>query len=301
MKTLVTGATGFIGKRLIGRLDEPVVLSRNAERARRELGNPQVQVHAWDPLAGPPTAEAFEGVKTVFHLAGESVAEGRWTKAKKDRIRDSRVVGTRNLVAGIVQAPVKPDVLISASAVGYYGDRGDETLAETATSGNDFLAGVSEEWERESQRAAEMGLRVVNPRIGIVLGADGGAAPKMARLFRLGLGSPLGNGRQWMPWIHIDDLIELLLFSAECEDVEGPINAVSPQAATNREFTRELARALHRRVLLPPVPGIALRMALGEFSGALLASQNVSPQAALAAGFVFQRASLTEALHDLYH
>lgn len=300
MKALVTGATGFIGQTLVGRLDEPVVLSRDAEKARRKLANPDIPVYAWDPQAGLPPEQAFDGVKAVFHLAGESVAEGRWTAAKKERIRNSREVGTRNLVTAIGQLDVKPEVLVSASAVGFYGDRGDETLTEAATPGDDFLAVICDAWERESQQAGELGLRVINPRIGIVLGADGGAAPKMARLFRLWLGSPLGNGRQWMPWIHLDDLIELLLFVADHKDVEGPINAVSPHAATNRDFTRELARALHRSVLLPPVPGFALRMALGEFASALLASQKVMPQAALAAGFAFQYPDVQEALRDLF-
>jgi uncharacterized protein (TIGR01777 family) len=301
MKALVTGATGFVGRKLVERLDEPVVLSRNAERARRELSGPGIPIHSWDPLADAPPLEAFDGVEAVFHLAGESVAEGRWTDAKKQRIRDSRVVGTRNLVAGIGQLPFKPKVLVSASAVGFYGDRGDETLAETAASGEDFLAEVSEQWERESRRAGEMGLRVVNPRIGIALGVDGGALPRMARLFRWGLGSPLGNGRQWMPWIHVDDLVQLLLFAARHKNIEGPVNAVSPQAVTNRDFTRELARALHRAALLPPVPGFALRTVLGEFAGALLASQKVSPDAALAAGFAFRFAGLDQALDDLLH
>jgi uncharacterized protein (TIGR01777 family) len=300
MKTLVTGATGFVGQALIGRLDEPVVLSRNAEKARRKLANPKIPVYEWDPYSDLPPRQAFDGVEAIFHLAGESVAEGRWTAAKKGRIRDSRVTGTRNLIAALGQLDVKPEVLVSASAVGYYGDCGDRILTETAEPGDDFLAQVCDAWEQESRRAGEFGIRVVNPRIGIVLGVDGGAVPKMARLFRLGLGSPLGHGRQWMPWIHIDDLVRLLLFAAEHKDVGGPINAVAPQAATNRDFTKELGRALHRLVVLPSVPGFALRMTLGEFAGALLASQKVAPQAALEAGFTFRYPGVREALRDLF-
>jgi uncharacterized protein (TIGR01777 family) len=300
MKALVTGATGFIGRRLVGQLDEVVVLSRDAERARQTLAGGDVHVYAWDPQAGSPPPQAFDGVKAVFHLAGESVAEGRWTAAKKQRIRDSRVVGTRNLVAAIRDLATRPKVLVSASAVGFYGDRNDETLTEQAGPGDDFLAQVSVAWEQEARQADALGLRVVNPRIGIVLGADGGAAPKMARLFRLGLGSPLGSGRQWMPWIHLDDLVQLLLFVAGREGLQGPCNAVAPEPTTNRDFTKALARVLHRPAVLPSVPGFALRTALGEFAGALLASQKVSPQVALAEGFEFRHPGIDEALRDVF-
>jgi hypothetical protein len=206
MKAMVTGATGFVGPRLLRLLDSPVVLSRNADRARTALGSLAGPIYRWDPLQGPPPAQAFEGVDVVLHLAGESVAEGRWTAAQKARIRDSRVIGTRHLVQGIAQAAAKPKTLVSASAVGYYGDRGEEELTETAAPAHDFLADVCVEWEREALAAQQHGVRVVTARTGIVLGAGGGALAKMLTPFKLGAGGPLGNGRQWMPWIHVADL-----------------------------------------------------------------------------------------------
>src|SRR5262249_54151987 len=177
-------------------------------KASKELVAFGVQTYAWDPMEGPPPVAAFEGVDTIFHLAGDPVAEGRWTEQKKARIRDSRIVGTRNLVAGMRNLAVMPQTLVSASAVGYYGSRGNEKLDENAPPGSDFLAKVCVGWEREAAAARELGIRVVSTRTGIVLGAGGGALAKMLTPFKLGMGSPLGNGRQYMPWIHIDDLVE---------------------------------------------------------------------------------------------
>jgi uncharacterized protein (TIGR01777 family) len=299
MRALVTGATGLVGRKLLSRLVRPVVLSRNAAEARARLGRDDVTVFAWDPLREPAPAEAFEDIDAVFHLAGESVAQGRWTADKKARIRDSRVVGTQNLVAAIRQLARSPRALVSASAVGYYGDRGDEILDETAVPGGDFLAEVSVAWEREAQAAADAGIRVVNPRIGIVLSRDGGALPMMLTPFRLGLGSPLGSGRQWMPWIHIDDLIGLLLLAAERDDLQGPLNATAPNPATNRDFTRALGRAVHRPTFLPAIPGAVLRLGLGQFAGVLLASTRAVPRRAQAAGYTFEHPHLEEALLSL--
>ncbi len=295
-KALVTGATGFVGQHLVRRLDESVVLSRNADSARQGLAVDDV--FPWDPATGEPPAEAFAGVEAVFHLAGEPIAEGRWSAAKKARIRDSRELGTRNLVAALCRLDDKPDVLVSASAVGFYGDRGDEILDESASPGDDFLSETCVAWERETAPAREAGIRVVNPRIGIVLGPDGGAIPKLARLFRFGLGSPLGNGQQWMPWIHIDDLVGLLLLAAAHADVRGPINAVAPNPATNREFTKALGGAVHRPTILPSVPAFALRAVLGEFADALLASQRVTPTQLMSVGFDFRYPELESALRN---
>jgi uncharacterized protein (TIGR01777 family) len=295
-RSLITGATGFLGRHLLRHLEEPVVLSRNADSARRNLAVDAV--FQWDPAAGEPPAEALVGVRTVFHLAGESIAEGRWTTAKKNRIRDSRVIGTRNLVSALCRMDEKPEVLVSASAVGFYGDRGDDLLDESESPGDDFLSETCVAWERAAAPARQAGIRVVNPRIGIVLGPDGGAIPKLARLFRLGLGSPLGSGRQWMPWIHVDDLVNALLLAAARADLRGPVNAVAPNSATNREFTELLARALHRPTVLPPVPAFALRAALGGFADALLASQRVVPQQLLSAGFEFLYPELEQALRS---
>lgn len=298
MRALVTGATGFLGKKLLSRLERPVVLSRDAAAASARLGS-AVRVFAWDPQRETAPPEAFSDVDVVFHLAGESVADGRWTAAKKSRIRDSRILGTRNLTDTIRRLVRRPQVLVAASAIGYYGDRGDEILDETSPPGVDFLGEVCTAWERESQAATEVGVRVVNARLGLVLGKDGGALPRMLTPFRLGLGSPLGNGRQWMSWLHADDVIGLLLLAAQRTDLRGPLNATAPQPVTNREFTKALGRAVRRPTFLPPVPSAALRLLLGEFAGVLLASQRVLPRRAQAAGYTFVQPSLEEALQSL--
>jgi uncharacterized protein len=297
MRAVVTGATGLVGRNLLSRVDQAVVLSRGAAAARAKLA--AAAVFAWEPLCEPAPPRAFDSVDAVFHLAGEAVAQGRWNAAKKARIRDSRVVGTRNLVATLRQLERPPRVLVSASAVGYYGDRGDEFLDETAAPGSDFLAQVCADWEREALAAAEAGIRVVTVRIGIVLSRRGGALAKMLTPFRLGLGSPLGSGRQWMSWIHLDDLIGLLLLAAERQDLQGAINATAPAPVTNRDFTTALGRAVHRPTFLPGVPEAVLRWSLGEVAGVLLASARAVPERAQAAGYAFAYPQLDEALQDL--
>ena len=301
MKALVTGATGFVGRRLLAKLDRPVVLSRNADKARKELGPVQATVFVWDPMSGPPPAAAFEGIDTIFHLAGDPVADGRWTEKKKARIRDSRVIGTRNLVTGLRALPTKPKTLISASAVGYYGSRSADELDERSPPGNDFLADVCTGWEREAGAARDLGVRVVPIRVGIVLGENGGALTKMITPFKLGLGSPLGDGAQYMPWVHIDDLIELMLFAARERNLGGPLNGVAPHPVTNREFTTTLGRVLGRPTFMPAVPPFALKLLIGDFGKVLLDSQRVLPRAALAAGFAFRFSELEAALRDVLH
>lgn len=293
MRALVTGATGFIGPRLVERLERPVVLSRNPQRASAELNG--IEAHGWDAEAGPPPADALQGVEAVFHLAGDPVAAGRWTAAKKQRIRDSRVVGTRNMVQALAQLDAKPKVLVCASAVGIYGSRGDKELDESATPGDDFLADVCCAWEAEAQEAAKHGIRVANLRIGIVLGRGGGALSKMLTPFRLGLGGRLGDGKQWMPWVHVDDIAGLLLHAAAHDEIHGPINGVAPSPVTNREFTRILAAVLHRPAILP-APAFALRLALGEMSDLLLASQRVVPRVAQETGYEYRYTDLAAAL-----
>ena len=298
MKTLVTGGTGMVGPRLLRMLDQPVILSRNPERARETVGHLAGRIIRWDPMAGPPPAEAFAGVEAVFHLAGESVAEGRWTAAQKARIRDSRVVGTRNLVQGIAQVSDRPRVLVSASAVGYYGDRGEEELTESASPGRDFLADVCVAWEKEALAAEKLGVRVVTERTGIVLGAGGGALAKMLTPFKLGAGGPLGNGRQWMPWVHVSDLARLYLHAAEHESIRGPMNAVAPHPVRNSEFTKALGRQLRRPAFMP-APYLGLRLLFGEFAQVLFASQRVVPQVALDTGFTFQYPDIAAALKEI--
>jgi hypothetical protein len=298
MRALVTGATGFIGPRLLELLDRPVVLSRNADRARQELSKYEVEAYSWDPMEGPPPAKAFEGVDTVFHLAGESVAAGRWTARQKRRIRESREVGTRNLVDALRKLDKRPKVFVSASAVGYYGSRGNDVLDETNPPGNDFLSYVCVAWEREAQKAADLGMREVCLRTGIVLGPDGGALKKMITPFKLGLGGPLGNGSQWMSWIHVEDLAALYIHCANKSTLSGPVNGVSPNPVTNREFTKTLAGVLNKPAMLP-APYFALRVALGEFAKVLFDSQRAVPKAAQASEFDFRYPDLAPALEAI--
>ncbi|MGE5326516.1 MAG: TIGR01777 family oxidoreductase [Deltaproteobacteria bacterium] len=292
MRALVTGATGFIGRKLVSRIEHPMVLSRRPEAARKIF--PGAQVFAWEPETGPPPSEAMEGVEVVFNLAGESVAGGRWTRDRKERIRRSRVEGTRNLVRGLEALKKRPRALVSASAVGYYGSRGDVVLTETAKPGDDFLAEVCVAWEAEANQAASLGLRVVTPRVGVVLGRDGGALARMLPPFKLGLGGRLASGRHWMPWIHLDDLVEILLFAGKFK-ISGAINAVAPTPVMNSEFTRALAATLQKPAIFP-VPEFALRVMFGELASVLLASQRVVPEVAIKSGIRFKYASLRDAL-----
>jgi len=298
MQALVTGASGFIGPRLLRLLDNPLVLSRDPNRARTKLGALPVRMMRWDPLQGLPPPEAFEGIDTVFHLAGESVADGRWTTLQKAKIRDSRVIGTRNLVRGMAQANSKPAVLVSSSAVGYYGDRGEEELFETAAPSQDFLGQTCVAWEAEARAAESFGVRVVTARTGIVLGSGGGALAKMLTPFKLGGGGPLGNGRQWMPWVHVADLTRLFMHAAEQPAIFAAMNAVAPHPVRNLEFTKALARQLHRPAFIP-APYFGLRLLFGEFAQVLFASQRTIPKVALDTGFVFQFPEIAAALRDI--
>ena len=274
MNIAITGASGFLGRHV-------------AERLR------QHSIRAVSTRTGV-SARDFAGCDAVIHLAGEPVAQ-RWTPQVRERIRTSRVDGTRAVVEAMRRDP--PKVLLSASAIGYYGSRGDEILNESAKPGDDFLARTCLAWEREAFAAEQFGVRVAALRISLALGRDGGALQKMLLPFRLGAGGRLGAGTQWMAWIHVDDLAEMFAFALE-NDVRGVWNAASPNPVTNAGFTRELGGALHRPAILP-VPAFALKILFGEMAGVILGSQRAVPEAALHAGFSFRFADLSAALRDL--
>ena len=294
MKALVTGATGLVGRELLKTLQAPVVLTRAAGEVKAKLG-PSVSAWQWRPEDEPAPAEAFAGVEAVFHLAGEPVAEGRWTAAKKQRIRASRVLGTHNLVATLAKLPKPPRVLVAASGVDYYGDTGDAVVDERAGPGASFLSEVCQAWEAEAKAAERYGIRVVLARIGLVLAPRGGALARMLPVFRWGVGGKLGSGNQWLGWVHLEDVVGLLSHAARRETLSGPMNVVSPEPVTNAEFTRQLGRALRRPTLLP-VPRFALRAALGELSDAVFASHRVVPRAAKESGYEFVYPDLQRAL-----
>jgi len=300
MRALVTGATGFVGQRLLAQLEKPVVLSRSAAAAEKKLAAHGVTAFDWQAVDGLPPSEALDGIDVVFNLAGEPVAEGRWNEAKRQRIRDSRVVGTRHLVDAIAASNQRPSVLVSASAVGYYGDRPGEVLDEASTCSDGFLADVCVAWESEAIRAMELGLRVVCLRIGVVLGRGGGAMGQMLTPFKFGVGGRLGNGKQYMPWIHLDDVVGLLLHGAKQDSVRGPMNGVAPGSCTNQEFTKALGRVLKRPTILP-VPAFGLRLALGGFADVLLESQQIVPRVAQETGYSFQYPQITDALAEVIH
>jgi uncharacterized protein (TIGR01777 family) len=299
MRVTLTGATGRIGIALVRALrdrgDQVTVLSRDAERARRTLGG-DVEAVAWDPGAGPAPAQALAGRDGVLHLAGEDVAQ-RWTDDARRRIRESRERGTRHLVEGLRDADPRPGVLVSASAVGWYGPHGDEELGEDAPAGDDFLARVVVAWEREAERAAELGMRVALVRTGVVLDRDGGALSRMLPFFRLGIGGPVAGGRQYLPWIHLDDVVGIYLAALDGPDWSGPINATAPGPVTNRDFSRALGRALHRPALAP-VPGAAVRLLYGEMAAVVTGGQRAVPRRALELGYTFRHPRLDEALQS---
>jgi len=297
MKVALTGATGMIGRPLGTALrrrgDELVVLSRRASSATGVSNSSQVL--EWEPASGP--APGLSGVDAVVHLAGEPVAQ-RWTAAAKDRIRRSRVLGTANLVAGLATADPRPNVLVSTSAAGFYGDRGDLPLEESAPPGprDDFLASVCIDWEDAAEQATELGVRVVIVRNGVVLDRHGGALAKMLPAFKLSLGGPIAGGRQYMPWITLDDVVGLYLAALDGgASWSGPVNASAPAPATNAQFTKALGRALHRPAVAP-VPAFALRLLFGEMASVLLASQRALPARATQLGYQFRWGELDSAL-----
>jgi uncharacterized protein (TIGR01777 family) len=295
-RVTLTGATGLIGRGLVAALrsrgTEVTVLARSPERARAALGD--VPALAWEARSEPAPAAALAGRDAVLHLAGEPVAQ-RWSARAKSAIRDSRVTGTRNLIAGLQALRERPGVLVASSAVGYYGAHGEEPLDEDAPPGRDFLAQVCAAWEAESTRAGELGLRTAILRTGVVLDARGGALARMLRPFRLGLGGPVAGGSQYISWIHVEDLRGLMLAALDGEDWSGAVNATAPEPVTNAEFSRQLGRALGRPAVLP-VPGFALRAAYGEMAQVVTRGARVVPARALMLGYEFRHPRLAGAL-----
>jgi uncharacterized protein (TIGR01777 family) len=299
MRLTLTGATGPIGRRLVAALtrrgDDVTVLSRDARRAREALG---VEAHDWDLMAGPAPVAALAGRDAVIHLAGETVAQ-RWTDEARRRIHESRETGTRHLVAGLraLGEADRPRVLASASAVGYYGEHGDERLDESTPPGDDFLAQVCVAWEREASAAEALGVRVARVRTGVMLDRSGGALAKMLPFFRLGIGGPVAGGRQYMPWVHVDDVVGLYVAAVSGDAWSGPVNGSAPEPVTNKAFSRALGRALHRPAVAP-VPGAAVRLLYGQMAAIVVEGQRAVPARPLALGFAFRHPDLDQALTD---
>ncbi len=291
MNVLVSGASGLVGRSLVRSLTAKGHAVRRLVRRR----STDKDAAFWDPAAGLVDDFALDGIDAVVHLAGENIGSGRWTEALKRRIRDSRVEGTRLIAEAVARCEVPP-ALISASAVGYYGDRGDEAVAVGSSPGEGFQAEVCRDWEAAAQPARDRGARVVHPRLGVVLSRLGGALQRMLTPFRLGFGGVVGSGRQVMSWIHLDDVVGVLEHALTRPDLAGPIDAVSPRPVTNRELTKTLGRVL-RRPTIVPMPAAAVRLALGEMGEALLlASTRVDSAGLLASGFAFRFPDLEAAL-----
>jgi hypothetical protein len=302
MRILVSGSTGFLGmavvdalkkeKHQVARIVRPGTTQKNA-------GADRTEDVAWDPIAGQFSAAAAEGADALIHLAGASIADGRWSESRKKVLRTSRIDATRHLIGALGKLQSPPRMIVAASAVGYYGSRGDEILTEESAPGNDFLAETCREWEAETARGTEFGARVVSLRFGIILAAHGGALPQIALPFKLGAGGRLGNGRQWMSWLTLPEVVNIVQFALANSQLAGPVNAIAPNPVRNSEFTAILAKTLHRPALFP-APAFALRLALGEMAdGLLLASQRVIPSKLTHAGYRFQQPDLAGALADV--
>ena len=300
MRVLITGATGFIGRALVpillGEGHQLIALVRSEERARSLLG---AEVETVELSSGVKAlTEALERSDAVVNLAGESIMGGRWTEARRRVLVESRVQLTKQLVSAIAEARPRPKTLISGSAVGYYGDRGSEVLHESSPGSNDFLARLCQDWEAAARLAEGSGLRVMTLRTGVVLGRDGGAIAQMLPPFRFGVGGPVGSGRQYMPWIHLHDLVRMIATALTDDRYDGTVNGVAPGQATNREFASALGRALHRPAVLP-VPALALKVIFGEAAGVLLGSQRVEPRRLRELRFTYRFPTLDQAVADI--
>jgi uncharacterized protein len=300
MRAFITGGTGFVGKYLCGKLAEAghevTVLSRS--KSRKPVDSTPVRFVAGDPMLSGAWQQEVAGHEVVINLAGSSIFS-RWTVDAKRMLMESRVLTTRNVVDALSGAQPAP-LLVSCSAIGYYGGHEDDRiLDETSPPGDDFLAQLGTAWEAEARRAEQFGARVVLTRFGIVLGEGGGALAQMAPAFRYALGSPLGSGRQWFSWIHLEDLLRIMLFVIEKRTMVGPVNCTAPNPVQNRELTKTLAKVLHRWAFLPAVPGFAMKLALGELADVLLKGQRVVPKRLMDEGFRFKYPNLREALENL--
>jgi uncharacterized protein len=300
MRVLVTGATGAIGSSLcdslLARGDEVVGLTRDPERARGS--NPTVRWYGWQATMERPPAEAFEEVDGVVNLVGEPIDQ-RWTEDAKRRILDSRIIATRNLVQALTALERKPSVLVSQSAIGYYGDRGDALVDESSEPGDGFASEVPQAWEREAEKAADAGVRLVVVRTGLVLDPGTGLLGRMLTPFKLGVGGPIAGGRQYMSWIHVDDEVGILAWALDDGTVSGVVNATAPNPVTNRELSKALGRVLRRPAFMP-VPGAALDLMYGrEFGETVKGGQRVMPRRTLDLGYQFRHPELDEALRDL--
>ena len=300
MKVIITGATGLVGSALVRSLladgHEETRLVRGGAQSFRAPGTAAVH---WDPERGEIDAKELEGHDAAVHLAGEPIAEGRWDEAKKRRVMESRAKGTRLLAETLAGLSAKPRVLVSASATGFYGDRGDEVLREESASGDDFVSEVCREWEKGTLAASQAGIRVAHLRIGLVLSAEGGALPKMLTPFKLGVGGKLGSGRQYVSWITLEDLVRVIRRAVDDESIRGPVNAVAPAPVTNEEFTKAIGRALGRPTFMA-VPAFAVRLAFGEVADELLlASTRAEPARLREAGFEFKHPEIGEAMRSV--
>lgn len=296
---LITGATGLVGRQILPRFERAVITTRNATSARNKFPHDNVSIIQWNYDNEDLNLTNVAAPNAIINLMGESVAEGRWTTAKKKRMYDSRVIATEKLVQSIGNMETKPEVMVSTSAVGYYGDHGDNPITEHVSNGSGFLAELCVDWEAAAREVEKFGVRLVVIRIGIVLSTEGGALAALLPIFKLGGGGQLGSGQQFFPWIHIDDLVNLICWAVRSPDASGVYNATAPHPVTNKEFTKSLAAAIHRPAFLP-VPKFALRLLKGEFAESLFESQNVVPSRALEQGFDFKFPRLDAAFANLF-
>jgi uncharacterized protein (TIGR01777 family) len=300
-KVIITGASGLIGrqlfKELLNRGDEITIFARDPASAKQQLPGAKDYVK-WDYLELDPWQKMVDGKNAIIHLAGANISGKRWTEKYKKEILESRIISTQNLIKAIGNSNNKPECFIISSAVGYYGDAGNETLTEASPSGNDFLSKVCTKWELESHKVDELGIRRVNVRTGVVISADGGALKKMLLPFKFFVGGPLGNGKQWFPWIHIDDITRIYIDALDNTKIKGPINAAAPGIVSMKEFSKKLGNTLNRPSIFS-VPKVILRLVIGKVTESVLASQRVVPKTLLDSGFKFKFENIQEALRDL--